>query len=272
MSHHAFEATLEGWRPSLTPINGAVAIFDILGYQSFLESNSAADAAKIVMSGLLNLDREIVTRLNSIWEKDFWPAPLRQQWLIFSDTILLTCDLGENPAVDDQRALRELRWLRFITACSVLLRHMFDQGLPVRGVVNTGEFIVEKTCFTGTSIVDAYKLLVKLDLAACVLTKTASDSYRTASLEETDSLQALGFLFDYAVPLKDGAKTRLEAITPAIGEPYGYQKWTKSISELVSDSFGAHRKKIGPEVLPKLRNTEAFLTTIRRNNPDGFSK
>jgi len=38
------------------------------------------------------------------------------------------------------------RWSVFVTQCALLMRRMFDLGLPLRGTIDTGNFVVMGTC------------------------------------------------------------------------------------------------------------------------------
>jgi hypothetical protein len=66
--------------------------------------------------------------------------------------------------------------------------------------------------------------------------------------------------FPYDVPIKGFQKQRLFALNAL-----SYSDDSREISrQVVLDQFGAHNKRIGVEVLPKINNTIIFLEACKR--------
>jgi hypothetical protein len=81
---------------------------------------------------------------------------------------------------------------------------MFEQGLPVKGAIDCGQFFVKDHCFAGKTIVNAYHLANNLELSGCVLTPYASDQVKEALQNVNDTDLILFFdeiLFEYLTPL-----------------------------------------------------------------------
>ncbi len=85
------------------------------------------------------------------------------EWLVFSDTILLTLAFKE-----DDDSLNHLYWLVFLMASKDIQTELFNAGLPARGAIDYGKFFVQENCFAGRCIVKAYKLSSTIEMAACV--------------------------------------------------------------------------------------------------------
>jgi hypothetical protein len=126
---------------------GIIGFFDILGFQSFLENNRG-ETSRNVVDVLNNLEPEITKILTQIYSHYSSPEKVTKmvgylKWLVFSDTILLYIELDET---DDFRS-RSNKWSVMNFASNVLWRHMFEIGLPLRGMIHTGDFFVEKKLF-----------------------------------------------------------------------------------------------------------------------------
>jgi hypothetical protein len=86
-----------------------IAYFDILGYQSFLNSNSAVDAAEKVFKLVKQAPKEAVTT----WEEselvkgdEEWKKVITTvKSLVFSDTIVVSCPIEESDPTNVQAAL-----------------------------------------------------------------------------------------------------------------------------------------------------------------------
>lgn len=155
------------------PKEGIIGFFDILGYQSFLQNNSAEYAAKEVFSTLTNLDKKIPELLSESFQTEKGKIPRwvsSIEWLIFSDTILLTSSLN------DEGRNEIPAWMGFIMASLMLNSHMFKFGLPLRGAITIGKYFVQMGCFAGEPIIEAYKLTQDIDLAACIITEKAYEN------------------------------------------------------------------------------------------------
>jgi hypothetical protein len=149
---------------------GLVGYFDILGYQSFLENNEEEDAARLVLTVLNGIPGKIHedllktlkndTRDGANPEKDGYLADIAKSLhhLFISDSIFLTMPCKE-VTLD--------HWFTFHFFAILLCFDMFMQGLPVRGAILFGKYMLGGTSLAGKTIVDVYRLANSLDLAAC---------------------------------------------------------------------------------------------------------
>ena len=153
-------------------MKGIIAFFDILGYQSFLENEFSIATAKKVLELIIGLP-EIAKEEVRHRFRDQLPPLLNttvndvhdaMTYLIFSDTIVLSIAFPDNPANE---------WIKtaynFMSVLSGRLHiSMFNEGLPMRGAITEGEFLIKKQCFAGKPIIDAYKLCASLDFSGVV--------------------------------------------------------------------------------------------------------
>lgn len=166
--------------------------------------------------------------------------------LVFSDTILLSLDFSRFRS--DGYSDIEL-WILFLESCEKLYNDMFNAGLPLRGAIDFGKYIINVNSFVGSPIVAAYKLSNKLDMSACVLTKDAAHK-----LNEIFSKH--GFAIEYLIPTKD----REEKLFTLGANPCDQNK---DIREQVLSSFWKHNKDIPLSVKSKVDNTVQWLTYLR---------
>lgn len=247
---------------------GIVGFFDILGYQSFLDNNDPAVATNMVLTTFRSVGDRVqeylVSEIPAL--ESYRPIIESVKWLIFSDTVLITSSPLSGENVEDETR----RWLYFILCCCVLQRDLFEFGLPLRGVIAVGDFQVHDTCFAGRPIVDCYRNAKQIELAATVFTKDAA-------IALDDLQQRLGkdhfgkhineLTMEYLVPLKKGAELRMVALNLfGYGSPGG-KKPSADITQMVVESFSAHRKDISSEAIIKMRNTELFIRHLKAKYP-----
>jgi hypothetical protein len=250
--------------------SGFIGYFDILGYQAFLENNSPEVAAERVLGTLLKLDQDTPSKLlesmapfyegNDRATLDIYLKDIK--WLVFSDTVLMTMVTDEIP--DDKI---EIRWLVFLLQCSYLWRKMFDFGLPLRGAITRGSFVVQGTCFAGKSIVNAYKSASSLNFAGAVITQELSDWSKKIIGQAS---HAALFHQPYLVPRKGKASCMEEILNVAATYPHE-RKWDGDIRQLVHECFWKHEKNIGEDVSDKIENTEKLLRFLKMKYPWGFT-
>src|ERR1700677_431636 len=115
-------------------MNGLIGFFDILGYQSFLENNSAADSAEKVLKLITDIPANIKANTSRVWlnlnveEPDKYPTQfadvLKHQ--IFSDTIVLSIEYPLETSTD----WKENALVYMTSASAALSLEMFLGGLP----------------------------------------------------------------------------------------------------------------------------------------------
>ncbi|WP_146059763.1 hypothetical protein [Nitrosomonas ureae] len=91
-------------------------------------------------------------------------------------------------------------------AASKLMMHMFYIGLPLRGVIHEGEFIIQHHCLTSKAVVDSYRLCEKLNFSGLVCSHEFAFHFRN-ELRNTPITQV--FLFEYLTPLKNNDEDKL---------------------------------------------------------------
>lgn len=257
-------------RPSdVKPKDGLIGYFDILGYTKFLENNPAEKAAWCVNT-LLNIERETTDFNVRLWAKLSEPAATEQdfltiakeiQWAVFSDTILLTLEMPMQ-----SKAAQFTLLTFFICQCSLLFERMFTAGLPLRGIIDRGQYIGDKTCFAGTPIIDAYKLTNRLHFAGCVITEKATRLAEEAIIHT--GIDSHTLFAPYSVPTNEGEHLdanvlNVHCVRKLIGETL-----FKDISDYVREAFEAHGKSVDGAVPGKIENTEKyfrFLEALQKN-------
>ena len=272
---------------------GAVALFDVLGYQELLLKNTIKDVVSLVRENLEELPSTIEAivqdhlqidpkKFSRDWLRDF-------QWMIFSDTILLALDfpsvsyplphqgfLQRAIPMSNQRLMAFMtgsQWIVFLNVCAVLMRQLFIKGLPLRGAIHFGEYYVNKHCFVGSPIVSAHRDASKQTWSGCTVDETIRKHYRRVlRLTGADKPTARQILVDYPVPTRRKGNEIRSAVN-WVRLP-GSQLVTKIKAEpldFVRDSFLAHGKTLTKEVEHKLENTAAFVNYVssRRYFPLG---
>lgn len=143
---------------------GIVGFFDILGYGSYLK-NDPDVRSKQALRVLLDIKAELPA---SIKKRVTETLASHLSWNVFSDSILLAMPCpgisGKQGAESDQGK----RWLTFLFSSVVLLDHMFDQGLPIRGAIAYGRYFCYENCVAGSAVVEAHQLEQRINLSGGV--------------------------------------------------------------------------------------------------------
>jgi hypothetical protein len=145
---------------------GLVGYFDILGFKNLVMKNDV-DAPMREVLKLINSSEEALKRHfrwvlgnSSIEENRRLEGSIqRTKWLMVSDSILifLPCE-----------TIEFYDWIAFHVVAIHFLSGMFLFGLPLRGAITIGEFMIYKSCYAGRAIVNAYNAASRLMLAGCV--------------------------------------------------------------------------------------------------------
>lgn len=234
--------------------NGLVAFFDILGYQNFLEKNEPEIAAEKISEFIKKLKTfQSETYLSLFDEKLQSKAkPIIEQivYLVISDAILLTLETDKS----NQQSYKVFQFL-FLMHCARLFKELFIYGLPPRGAIEYGEYVlVENQMFAGRPIVRAYQSAMDLDLSACQVCDSVNDL--------SPSLRNSLYL-NYNTPLRTGEEKELVLLMPfnlADNEKDEFIVGKISdVKQFIIRSFSAHGKMINKEVQKKILHTEFFL-------------
>ena len=84
-------------------MNGLIAFFDILGYKSFLENNSATETAEKVLKIINDTPETVKAGVSLTWqnkakddpEKYIQEISERFNYLVFSDTVVLSIEFPD---------------------------------------------------------------------------------------------------------------------------------------------------------------------------------
>lgn len=247
-------------------LNGLVGLFDILGYQTFLENNcpeTAAERVEAVLNTLVDLGRVMRQEVTRFMGHDETSEKIakKTKYLIFSDTVLLTLDLSELKESNQEPLsvgeMKEMAFDSFLVHCVLLWRKTFEFGLPLRGAITKGPYLVKEALFAGRPMVEAYKLGKNINCSGVVL---ANEVVQWCKDElPAGSIAPKALYFDYSFPIKNPGES--------IGNVALNVTWSGDIHPSVHESFSAHHKVIGSGVPQKIQNTEALLRFLKANWP-----
>ena len=238
-------------------MEGIIGFFDILGYGGYLK-NDPDVRSKEALQVLLKIKQEVPGRI-----KKRVPEALVDElsWTIFSDSILLAMACpgtkDNQPAENNQRK----RWLTFLFSSVVLLDHMFDQGLPIRGAISFGKYFCHENCLAGKAVVEAHELEQRINLSGAVLHESAERELRKLTLDSFKSgggIYVYTTLFHYLVPEKEASNKRLVLNQWALRDHHD----NDDIAQLAAEAFWKHGKDIDDGAAQKLRNTEMLLRFV----------
>ncbi len=92
---------------------------------------------------------------------------------------------------------------------------MFAFGLPVRGVLHEGEFLIKEHCLAGSGIVESYQLCEKLNFSGLVCTSALEEKIES---EIKGSAMYKKFILENPYVLRQAAKPRGPLSRFATGE------------------------------------------------------
>lgn len=255
--------------------SGVVAFFDILGYKSFLRHCPCDEAAALVVNIIAGAEDAVVSHITRTAAGAGDAALLIQHvrtitWVVFSDTLLLLCPFDESLSSAD--VVR--RWYAVILSAQVLSKHMFEEGLPLRGCISYGQFIHEKNCFAGKTILEAYEFAEALPFAATVIQPAAFDALQGAAepyalrQDLTAKLLLMASFAEYGVEVKEAVR-QLQTLNFLVvtGIARVPSAWIGNCREIVLRSFTRHHKTLGEKELAKAENTTTFLAFLERRFP-----
>jgi hypothetical protein len=259
---------------------GVVAFFDILGYKSFLRNGKCDEAAELVVRTIAQAETDIVSYLQgtSAGEaeaQEFMSHVGRVTWVVFSDTLLLLCPFED--MMSEREAAR--RWHVIILSAQILSKHMFEEGLPLRGCISYGQFIQEENCFAGKTILDAHDTANSLEMAASVVHSTAFEELRRVvepfanAQELTAKILLIGSIVDYAVPTKT-SKMTLHTLnfTVVKGIARVPNAWLGDCTDIVMRSFKKHNKTLGDKERAMAENTASYLSFLETKFPGSLNQ
>jgi hypothetical protein len=253
--------------------SGLVGFYDIMGYQSFLENNDAEIATSEVLRIISGISSRVNQHISSILDaliddadKKNFSSQIKEyvgkiQWLVFSDTILMLLECGSSDTFSH---------LIFVFAAGALCRQMFDFGLPVRGAIKRGKYLITESCFAGRTIVEAYRTETSLNLAACAVERQIYQDIK-GSTKDTENLAILNkMLVEYLTPLKNEQHEKMILLNFLPIQSPKMSRLDTDVRQMVLNSFWAHNKDMEPSAQIKAKNTENFFRFLKHKMPDVF--
>ena len=254
-------------------MKGAIVFLDILGYQSFLENNSATESALRVLELITTLPKTTHAELSKSWIDGKFDKTVVDslQHVVFSDTVVLLLPYG----TDDESRIRAS--VAYLVVCAgVLATKMFDAGLPMRGAIHEGEFIVKESCFAGRGIVESYRLCSQLDFSGLIVSpellgRLTADQDTARPFFHKEFFRR--FVVPILSPLKIGKSERLEE------QRLTHLNWLmftaghlraqleSDVIQCVMSRFWAHDKDCPTSVDGKIRNTCKMIRRLRMSLP-----
>jgi hypothetical protein len=242
--------------------NGLVGFFDILGYQTFLENNDVETATSEVINIINDIGSTVKTSVIGVLE-----APTDEdkkkiediQWLVFSDSILMLMEWDEEDAY---------KWGLFTAAAIKLCRHMFDVGLPLRGAIKKGKYLVSKSCFAGRTIIEAYHTEMSLNLAACAMDEEIMHIIEK-DIKNQKALRLL--VVNYMTPLNGGQYKKMHLLNFILPDDSKSKRFPTDIKQEVLHSFWSHNKDMTLSAEIKASNTETCIRYLQHKFPRFFA-
>ena len=239
-------------------VRGLIAVFDVLGFKSFCANNTDQKVAEEVLKYIDFIPEgmpELLARsLSRGQEKAYGHAKAllsNIKWLVFSDTIVVALPDADNAP---KQLLHE-----YIAACAILNRVLFERGLPVRGAMHLGDFVIGNRCIAGKVVVEALDQLHQLEAACTVISNDVW--FRLQDKLNPDEIMdslLLGLLPRCSVPCKDEVKvlTTLNWFNVSIGTTSD----PEDTYNFVMTQFLAHGKQLDAAAHAKARNTADIFT------------
>jgi hypothetical protein len=224
--------------------NSLVAYFDILGYQSFLKSNSALATAEKVFELVKGAPTKAIahwSKSESFKSKEGQAAVDSVKSLVFSDTIVISCPVETNIS-------QELRSMLIAVISIRVAKHMFQDGLPVRGAITFGSFVFDETCIAGEAVVDAHTLCQTLDVAGVAFSSKFSQLVDKSPNKGFWDRQFPYYLF----PLRDQTEFKTRSV------PWSNDESVDN-TQKVREAFWKWNKDIPLSADSKVRNTAKML-------------
>lgn len=241
---------------------GLVAFIDILGYQNLLTKIEPEVIAEKILPILGAMKEKTTDKIRSELKSPsiidrFELLFSKTNWVSFSDTILVTLSVDESEASKHQI----FQWTAFLYMCAVLHKHLFEIGLPARGAIEYGKFVVKDSFFAGQSIVDAYKLGSKIEIATCAVSNQAYQRYlQLIAKVDPTAIDPNLLILEYLVQVKNEPEQLIPTLIWKADDE-------ADLRSFVLKSFMAHEKDLPLAAKSKALNTEHWLEFIRLNRP-----
>ena len=239
--------------------NGCVGYFDILGFKAIMANNDLAKVSQI-LEGLFETlpDRTmnaVVSPIESAGAREWTRRHLQAiEFRFVSDGIFVGMPMSD--ATNDSQKIRVIA--HFLAYVAKFMRLAFDEGLPLRGAISHGDFVLSRYSFVGNPILECIEVEKWLQMAGCAITPVTTDLLLNlgASTSEPQLLQR--FMFPFLTSIKGVESVNL----PVVDWYLPTLDWGTTQQDLhryVMESFQKHNKPIPDEDLVKVENTETML-------------
>lgn len=241
---------------------GIVGFFDILGYQNIIDNNEIEKTINIISDIIVRLPAKVRTIQAKVLSK--WSGKIENQKIaefilenneliesvIISDSILITLPVDE----DRYKEGSVYYWLIFLMYSCMLLEESFNNGLPLRGAIDYGQYYKKEQCLAGKTIINGYRFSNQLEFSGCALCKDAYGQIK--ALKDYDYDVIGSFLFEYLAPLKNNIEEKQMMLNWIVERA---QKGLYEVRQYVFEAFHAHNKDVNGRAVQKLNNTENIL-------------
>jgi hypothetical protein len=247
---------------------GLVAVFDILGYQEFLDKNPVNYQVDVVSDTLEKIPNETMALLNEMFGESNGSA---LSSIVLSDSIIFTIPLIQKDAEGQSYNSDEIKanffaWNRMLLGCAIFMRKMFDAGFPLRGALTLGHYFSAESWLVGQPLVKAYRETTKQEWSGCILSVVAGKGVDKICAQYGKGKDRLmSFVFKYEVPLKDGAKEERYVCNWAAEKSTQIFLPIPNPRDYVLRAFVQHKKGVSERERQKVDNTEAFLWYFKEN-------
>lgn len=233
---------------------GLVGFFDILGYKKIAQSDNFELVAG-VMKSILSLPTFSKKILLERFEGDVKERDIIEdfqkgiEYRVMSDSILLTIPFWPQKIEEKDALVRSYLWVAFLVHVIYLIRTSFDRGLPLRGSIALGKYILDETCFAGSAVIEAYDLATSLDFSGCVLTEECGKAFQKDFKDS--GLPSQNLVFECNVPLKKRFERKLYVISWM-----SEQSRPIDLRQFILEKFNSHGKMLSVKDYRKLDHTE----------------
>jgi len=245
---------------------GIIGFFDVLGYRSFVH-NSTPECSEKIVDFMANLKENAKDFMMKFFSPDKIDKSKEEfvdlvNILVFSDTILLYVEFDDDN--DKQISIKYNLMHMFVL---YLWKSLFEFGLPLRGVIHKGGFMVKNQCFAGKAIVEAYDLAQDLDLAVAAYSTEALNDF-IKSVKQSNNTYTWNLLvshiFPYLAPRKREQQEKIFVLNPyaiIIPEVSDEDELNRDVRQYIINSFLMHNKVISVSAQSKVNNTEDYFRT-----------
>lgn len=144
--------------------NGWIAFLDILGYKALLEQNDLHEAYDIIKNNLISAHKNALSwvayrsKMSGL-DQEEWNPLNKIKLCQFSDSFIIGLPLEDEPYFAESMTSLYFAYL------GILQRLLLESGLPLRGAISFGEFIMNDGICCGKCLVDAHEYSNKIDMA-----------------------------------------------------------------------------------------------------------